>query len=153
MTRKLYLRTFGCQMNEYDSHRMADLLADTEGAALTDDPAEADIVLFNTCSVREKAQEKVFSDLGRFKALKRERPDLKGKTSAQSLTSNFGTTRTMPLAERTRWKCMPASCADTDPSSKAYFFIEAISLGKLRLVTTLTPGRLHASSSGHPGLA
>ncbi len=76
MTRKLYLRTFGCQMNEYDSRRMADLLAGTEGAALTDDPAEADIVLFNTCSVREKAQEKVFSDLGRFRALKRERPDL-----------------------------------------------------------------------------
>ena len=55
---------------------MADLLAQTEGATLTDDPAEADIVLFNTCSVREKAQEKVFSDLGRIKALKRERPDL-----------------------------------------------------------------------------
>ena len=76
MTRKLYLRTFGCQMNEYDSRRMADLLAGTEGALLTDDPAEADIVLFNTCSVREKAQEKVFSDLGRFKALKRERPEM-----------------------------------------------------------------------------
>jgi tRNA-2-methylthio-N6-dimethylallyladenosine synthase len=76
MSRKLYLRTFGCQMNEYDSRRMADLLAGTEGATLTDDPAEADIVLFNTCSVREKAQEKVFSDLGRFKALKRERPDM-----------------------------------------------------------------------------
>jgi tRNA-2-methylthio-N6-dimethylallyladenosine synthase len=76
MTRKLYLRSFGCQMNEYDSTRMADLLAQTEGATLTDDPAEADIVLFNTCSVREKAQEKVFSDLGRIKALKRGKPDL-----------------------------------------------------------------------------
>jgi tRNA-2-methylthio-N6-dimethylallyladenosine synthase len=76
MTRKLYLRTFGCQMNEYDSDRMADLLAGTEDTTLTDDPAEADIVLFNTCSVREKAQEKVFSDLGRIKALKRDKPDL-----------------------------------------------------------------------------
>ncbi len=76
MTRKLYLRTFGCQMNEYDSSRMRDLLAGEEETTLTDDPAEADIVLFNTCSVREKAQEKVFSDLGRFKALKRERPDM-----------------------------------------------------------------------------
>ena len=76
MTRKLYLRTFGCQMNEYDSDRIKDLLADAEATTLTDDPAEADIVLFNTCSVREKAQEKVFSDLGRIKALKRERPDL-----------------------------------------------------------------------------
>ena len=76
MTRKLYLRTFGCQMNEYDSSRMRDLLAGEEETTLTDDPAEADIVLFNTCSVREKAQEKVFSDLGRFKALKRQRPDM-----------------------------------------------------------------------------
>ena len=76
MSRKLYLRSFGCQMNEYDSNRMADLLAQAEGTTLTDDPAEADIVLFNTCSVREKAQEKVFSDLGRIKALKRDKPDL-----------------------------------------------------------------------------
>jgi tRNA-2-methylthio-N6-dimethylallyladenosine synthase len=76
MSRKLYLRTFGCQMNEYDSNRMADLLAQAEDTTLTDDPAEADIVLFNTCSVREKAQEKVFSDLGRIKALKRDKPDL-----------------------------------------------------------------------------
>ena len=76
MSRKLYLRTFGCQMNEYDSERIKDLLAGAEQTTLTDDPAEADIVLFNTCSVREKAQEKVFSDLGRIKALKRERPDL-----------------------------------------------------------------------------
>ena len=76
MSRKLYLRTFGCQMNAYDSQRLADLLADAEGTTLTDDPAEADIVLFNTCSIREKAQEKVFSDLGRIRALKRDRPDL-----------------------------------------------------------------------------
>lgn len=76
MTRKLYLRTFGCQMNSYDSDRMADLLAGAEDAVLTDDPEEADIVLFNTCSIREKAQEKVFSDLGRFKALKARNPGL-----------------------------------------------------------------------------
>ncbi len=76
MTRKLYLRTFGCQMNEYDSGRIVDLLKQQGGAQLVDDPAEADIVLYNTCSVREKAQEKVFSDLGRLKAIKRERPDL-----------------------------------------------------------------------------
>ncbi len=76
MTRKLYLRTFGCQMNEYDSNRIKDLLAGAEDTVLTDDPAEADIVLFNTCSVREKAQEKVFSDLGRIKALKRAKPEM-----------------------------------------------------------------------------
>ncbi|MEO8630114.1 MAG: tRNA (N6-isopentenyl adenosine(37)-C2)-methylthiotransferase MiaB [Betaproteobacteria bacterium] len=76
MSRKLYLRSFGCQMNQYDSSRMVDLLAQSEGTTLTDDPAEADIVLFNTCSVREKAQEKVFSDLGRIRALKRDRPDM-----------------------------------------------------------------------------
>jgi len=76
VTSKLYIRTFGCQMNEYDSDRMADVLAHSEGAQKTDRVEEADIVLFNTCSVREKAQEKVFSDLGRIRALKRERPDL-----------------------------------------------------------------------------
>jgi tRNA-2-methylthio-N6-dimethylallyladenosine synthase len=76
VTRKLYIKTFGCQMNEYDSDRMADVLALAEGVEPTDDPAQADIILFNTCSVREKAQEKVFSDLGRVRALKRERPGL-----------------------------------------------------------------------------
>jgi tRNA-2-methylthio-N6-dimethylallyladenosine synthase len=76
MTRKLYIRTFGCQMNEYDSDRMADVLADSDGLAVTDRPEDADVILFNTCSVREKAQERVFHDLGRVRALKRERPDL-----------------------------------------------------------------------------
>jgi len=76
MTRKLYIRTFGCQMNEYDSAKMADVLAQAEDTVVVDDPAQADIILFNTCSVREKAQEKVFSDLGRVRQLKRDRPDL-----------------------------------------------------------------------------
>ena len=76
MKRKLHIRTFGCQMNEYDSDKMAEVLAESEGAVLTDRLEEADIVLFNTCSVREKAQEKVFSDLGRLRALKLERPGL-----------------------------------------------------------------------------
>jgi len=75
-TKKLYIRTFGCQMNEYDSDKMSDVLNAAHGLTPTDDPAEADVILFNTCSVREKAQEKVFSDLGRVKHLKRERPDL-----------------------------------------------------------------------------
>ena len=76
MTSKLYIRTFGCQMNEYDSDRIADVLALSEGARKTERIEDADIILFNTCSVREKAQEKVFSDLGRIRALKRERPGL-----------------------------------------------------------------------------
>jgi len=76
VTSKLYIRTFGCQMNEYDSDRMADVLAQSEGASKTDRVEDADIILFNTCSVREKAEEKVFSDLGRINALKRLRPDL-----------------------------------------------------------------------------
>jgi len=78
MTKKLYIRTFGCQMNEYDSAKMVDILAQSQagGIETTDDPKQADIVLFNTCSVREKAQEKVFSDLGRMRLLKLERPDL-----------------------------------------------------------------------------
>ncbi len=69
----LYIKTFGCQMNEYDSARMADLLA-REGISLVDSPEQADILLLNTCSIREKAQEKVFSLLGQWKTLKRERP-------------------------------------------------------------------------------
>ncbi len=67
---KLYIKTHGCQMNEYDSTKMADVLAAAEGLELTDNPEEADVVLVNTCSIREKAQEKVFSQLGRWKALK-----------------------------------------------------------------------------------
>jgi len=76
MGQKLYIKTFGCQMNEYDSSKMADVLAAAEGMEVTADPAEADVILFNTCSVREKAQEKVFHDLGRVKHLKRVRPGL-----------------------------------------------------------------------------
>lgn len=76
MTRKIYIKTFGCQMNEYDSDKMADVLGDAEGLEKTDRPEEADVILFNTCSVREKAQEKVFHDLGRVKHLKRENPNL-----------------------------------------------------------------------------
>ncbi|MDR2240812.1 MAG: tRNA (N6-isopentenyl adenosine(37)-C2)-methylthiotransferase MiaB [Zoogloeaceae bacterium] len=75
MTRKFYIKTFGCQMNEYDSGRMADVLA-AEGIEQTDSPENADVIIFNTCSVREKAQEKVFHDLGRARLLKQARPDL-----------------------------------------------------------------------------
>ena len=68
--KKVFIKTFGCQMNEYDSDRMSDVLAEAQGYAPTDDVEQADLILFNTCSVREKAQEKVFSDLGRVKHLK-----------------------------------------------------------------------------------
>ena len=77
MSGKVFIRTFGCQMNEYDSARMADVLRESRGYTLTANPEEADVVLINTCSVREKPQEKLFSELGRYKALKRRRPDLK----------------------------------------------------------------------------
>jgi tRNA-2-methylthio-N6-dimethylallyladenosine synthase len=70
MTKKVYIRTFGCQMNEYDSDKMADVMHAAEGYEKTDDPEQADLIVFNTCSIREKAQEKVFSDLGRVKHLK-----------------------------------------------------------------------------------
>jgi len=68
--KKIWVRTFGCQMNDYDSDKMSDVMAAAEGYEPTDDPEQADLILFNTCSVREKAQEKVFSDLGRVKHLK-----------------------------------------------------------------------------------
>ena len=68
--KKVFIKTFGCQMNEYDSDKMADVLGAAQGYEKTDNPEDADLILFNTCSVREKAQEKVFSDLGRVKHLK-----------------------------------------------------------------------------------
>jgi tRNA-2-methylthio-N6-dimethylallyladenosine synthase len=74
--KKLFIRTFGCQMNEYDSAKMADVLNADDGVVTTDRAEDADIILFNTCSVREKAQEKVFSDLGRARQLKQLNPDL-----------------------------------------------------------------------------
>ncbi|MBC8006976.1 MAG: tRNA (N6-isopentenyl adenosine(37)-C2)-methylthiotransferase MiaB [Prolixibacteraceae bacterium] len=74
--KKLYIRTYGCQMNEYDSDKMADVLSTSEPFEKTDDPAQADVILFNTCSVRENAQERVFHALGRLRTLKQARPDL-----------------------------------------------------------------------------
>ena len=75
--KKLYIKTHGCQMNEYDSSRMADMLGESHKMVLTDNPEEADVILLNTCSIREKAQEKVFHELGRWKPLKAKNPDLK----------------------------------------------------------------------------
>jgi tRNA-2-methylthio-N6-dimethylallyladenosine synthase len=72
--KKVFIKTFGCQMNEYDSQKMLDVLNEREPSELTSEASEADIILFNTCSVREKAQEKVFSDLGRVKEFKRAKP-------------------------------------------------------------------------------
>jgi tRNA-2-methylthio-N6-dimethylallyladenosine synthase len=76
MPGKFHIKTFGCQMNEYDSDKMADVLRAHEGMEATDKPEQADVILFNTCSIREKAEEKVFSDLGRVRPLKLANPDL-----------------------------------------------------------------------------
>jgi len=76
MPGKVYVKTFGCQMNEYDSGKMLDVLHDSHGLELTANPEEADVLLLNTCSIREKAQEKVFSQLGRWRMLKEKRPDI-----------------------------------------------------------------------------
>ena len=76
MQKKIFIKTFGCQMNEYDSDKMADVLGASDGLVRTDTPEDADVILLNTCSVREKAQEKVFSDLGRLRELKLKNPDL-----------------------------------------------------------------------------
>lgn len=76
MAKKLYIKTHGCQMNEYDSSRMADVLRETHGMEITDNADEADVLLLNTCSIRERAQEKVFHELGRWKKLKDKNPDI-----------------------------------------------------------------------------
>jgi len=73
---KLHIRTFGCQMNEYDSNKMSDVLKHSHGLELTDDALEADVLLLNTCSIREKAQEKLFHQLGRWRKLKEKNPNL-----------------------------------------------------------------------------
>ncbi len=75
--KKLYIKTHGCQMNEYDSARMRDLLGESHQMVATENPEEADVILINTCSIREKAQEKLFHELGRWKSLKDAKPDLK----------------------------------------------------------------------------
>ena len=77
MSKKLFIKTMGCQMNEYDSDKMADVLRESHGYELTDVPDDADLLLVNTCSIREKAQEKVFSELGRWRALKEKNPAVK----------------------------------------------------------------------------
>ncbi|TMP82077.1 tRNA (N6-isopentenyl adenosine(37)-C2)-methylthiotransferase MiaB [Pseudoalteromonas phenolica] len=76
MSKKLHIKTWGCQMNEYDSQKMADLLDATNGYEVTEEAEQADVILLNTCSIREKAQEKVFHQLGRWKLLKDDNPDL-----------------------------------------------------------------------------
>lgn len=75
-TKKLYIKTHGCQMNEYDSARMRDLLGETHNMVATENPEDADVILINTCSIREKAQEKLFHELGRWKQLKKKNPNL-----------------------------------------------------------------------------
>ncbi len=76
MTKKLYIKTYGCQMNEYDSNRIADAMRETHNTELINDPADADIILLNTCSIRAKAAQKVFSDLGRMRKFKNKKPEL-----------------------------------------------------------------------------
>jgi tRNA-2-methylthio-N6-dimethylallyladenosine synthase len=77
MGTKLYIKTFGCQMNEYDSDKTVDILKEKKDVSVTDNPEDADIILLNTCSIREKAEEKVYSDLGRIRKLKEKNPNLK----------------------------------------------------------------------------
>ena len=77
MVKKLFVKTHGCQMNEYDSARMLDVLKDAQGYEIAASEEEADVLLLNTCSIREKAQEKVFHQIGRWRKIKEDKPDLK----------------------------------------------------------------------------
>jgi tRNA-2-methylthio-N6-dimethylallyladenosine synthase len=100
MPRRYFIKTFGCQMNEYDSARMADVLEAGVGLARTEDPAEADVLLMNTCSVREKAQEKVFSMLGEWRKLKAHRPHvLIGVGGCVASQEGEGITRRAPFVD------------------------------------------------------
>jgi tRNA-2-methylthio-N6-dimethylallyladenosine synthase len=100
MAKKLYIKTFGCQMNEYDSDKMADVLRESHGYELTDVAEEADLLLVNTCSIREKAQEKVFSELGRWRAIKEKREDVMiGVGGCVASQEGDGITRRAPFVD------------------------------------------------------
>jgi len=97
---KLYIKTMGCQMNEYDSEKMADVLRESHGYELTDVPEDADLLLVNTCSIREKAQEKVFSELGRWKQLKKRNPNVKiGVGGCVASQEGEGITKRAPFVD------------------------------------------------------
>jgi hypothetical protein len=97
---KLYIKTMGCQMNEYDSEKMADVLRESHGYELTSSPDDADLLLMNTCSIREKAQEKVFSELGRWRQLKDKNPDVKiGVGGCVASQEGEGITRRAPFVD------------------------------------------------------
>lgn len=107
MTKKLHIKTRGCQMNEYDSSKMADLLDATHGYQLTEVAEEADVLLLNTCSIRE-GQEKVFHQLGRWKLLKEKNPDLiigVGGCVASGKATIFASARTMSILFSGRKPC------------------------------------------------
>ena len=100
MAKKLYIKTFGCQMNEYDSDKMADVLRESHGYELTDVPEDADLLLVNTCSIREKAQEKVFSELGRWRAIKEKRDGVMiGVGGCVASQEGDGITRRAPFVD------------------------------------------------------
>jgi tRNA-2-methylthio-N6-dimethylallyladenosine synthase len=100
MSKKLYIKTMGCQMNEYDSEKMADVLRESHGYELTDSPLDADLLLVNTCSIREKAQEKVFSELGRWKQLKAKNPNVKiGVGGCVASQEGDGITKRAPFVD------------------------------------------------------
>jgi tRNA-2-methylthio-N6-dimethylallyladenosine synthase len=97
---KLYIKTMGCQMNEYDSEKMADVLRESHGYELTTSPEDADLLLVNTCSIREKAQEKVFSELGRWKQLKQRKPGVKiGVGGCVASQEGDGITKRAPFVD------------------------------------------------------
>jgi tRNA-2-methylthio-N6-dimethylallyladenosine synthase len=100
MSKKLFIKTMGCQMNEYDSDKMADVLRESHGYELTDKPDDADLLLVNTCSIREKAQEKVFSELGRWRALKEKNPSVKiGVGGCVASQEGEGITKRAPFVD------------------------------------------------------
>ena len=120
--KKLFIKTYGCQMNVYDSERMAEAMG-TKGYVLTDDPAEADMVLLNTCHIREKAAEKVYSDLGRLRPFKEAKPDLKiGVAGCVAQAEGEEIMRRMPLVDLVvgsqNYHRLPDMVAATDRGEK-----------------------------------
>ena len=152
---KLFIETHGCQMNEYDSARMADVLAASDGLELTTIVEEADVILVNTCSIREKAQEKVFSRLGRWKALKKDgRPVLIGVGGCVASQEGAAIVKRAPYVDLVFGPQLPGDREVRPHAGAARRWPVGIRLdhGRLQQVLQLLRGALHPRRGSQPSV-
>ena len=134
MTKKLFIKTHGCQMNEYDSAKMFDLLEEKESFELAETEDEADLLILNTCSIREKAQEKVFHQIGRWRKIKEKNPNLK--------IAIGGCVASVPALPFIKY----AGCVDTTPNTVSLNALSQIVISFTPPNFTIVPGAYSASA-------